>query len=58
MTAIVHDESACILPSIIKLILLGELLRIRRKSKIIRSYYCGSSFSNISADWRGQSVTF
>lgn len=34
MTAIVHDESACILPSIIKLILLGELLRIKGRVRL------------------------
>jgi hypothetical protein len=35
MTAIVHEESACILPSIIKLILLDELLRIRRRVRLL-----------------------
>ena len=35
MTAIVHEESACILPSIIKLILLDELLRIRRMVRLL-----------------------
>ena len=34
MTAIVHDESACILPSIIKLILLGELIRIKGRVRL------------------------
>ena len=34
MTAIVHDESACILPSIIKLILLGKLLRIKGRVRL------------------------
>ena len=34
LTAIVHDESACILPSIIKLILLGELLRIKGRVRL------------------------
>jgi hypothetical protein len=35
LTAIVHDESACILPSIIKLILLGELLRIEGRVRLL-----------------------